>query len=132
MGYHRTWWFLSGLILLAFSHPSAVFPASEPATLLEQMDNVMRGKSHEMTVTLDVKTKNWERHYKIKVWMKGVDFAFARVMEPAKAQGQGFLRIKTRLWNYLPTAERTILIPPSAITLLGDLTSLTVNKICIA
>ncbi|MBI4358222.1 MAG: outer membrane lipoprotein-sorting protein [Candidatus Omnitrophica bacterium] len=81
--------------------------------LLEQMDNVIRGASHDMTVTLDVKTKRWQRTYKIRVQMKGVDYAFARVLEPPKSEGQGFLRIKTRLWQYLPTAERTILIPPS-------------------
>ncbi len=85
----------------------------DPAKLLEQMDYVLRGKSHEMTVTLDVKTKRWKRNYKIHVRMKGIDFVFARVLEPPKTAGQGFLRIKTRLWQYLPTAERTILIPPS-------------------
>ena len=102
---------LAIFIVLAASPP--VFSALDPSQLLEQMDRVIRGTSHDMTVTLDVKTKNWERHYKLRVWMKGVDFAFARVLQPAKVEGQGFLRIKARLWNYLPTAERTILIPPS-------------------
>ena len=77
------------------------------------MDYVLRGNSHDMIVTLDVKTKRWQRNYKIHVWMKGLDFAFARVLEPPKTAGQGFLRIKAKLWQYLPTAERTILIPPS-------------------
>ncbi|MBI1977863.1 MAG: outer membrane lipoprotein-sorting protein, partial [Candidatus Omnitrophica bacterium] len=77
------------------------------------MDLAIRGKSHDMMVSLNVKTKRWERNYKIHVWMKGVDNTFARVLEPPKSAGQGFLRIKTRLWQYLPTAERTILIPPS-------------------
>lgn len=77
------------------------------------MDTVLRGASHDMTVTLDVKTKRWERHYKIRVWMKGLNFTFARVLHPPKSEGQGFLRVKTRLWQYLPSAERTILIPPS-------------------
>jgi outer membrane lipoprotein-sorting protein len=66
-----------------------------------------------MSVTLDVKTKRWARHYRIDVKMKGVDYAFARVLEPPKVAGQGFLRQETKLWQYLPTAERTILIPPS-------------------
>ena len=100
-------------ILLCLFVSSSVSAAPEPSQLLEQMDNVIRGSSHDMTVTLDIETKRWERHYKIRVWMKGVDFAFARVLEPPKSAGQGFLRIKTRLWQYLPTAERTILIPPS-------------------
>ena len=66
-----------------------------------------------MTVSMEIKTKRWERSYKIDVWMKGVDLAFARVLDPPKSAGQGFLRLKTRLWQYLPSAERTILIPPS-------------------
>ena len=105
------------IVLVSFSMLASSFPAfaAKPDTnqLLEQMDYVLRGNSHEMTVTLDVKTKRWQRNYKIQVWMKGVDFAFARVLEPPKTAGQGFLRIKTKLWQYLPTAERTILIPPS-------------------
>ena len=95
----------------------AVLPRSmaapEASQLLEQMDYVLRGHSHQMKVTMDVKTKQWERHYEIQVWMKGLDYAFARVMAPPKVKGQGFLRIKSRFWQYLPTAERTILIPPS-------------------
>ncbi len=87
--------------------------ALDPVQMLQEMDDILRGPSHDMTVTLDVKTKSWERHYRLRVWMKGVDFAFARVLEPAKVAGQGFLRIQARLWNYLPSAERTVLIPPS-------------------
>ncbi len=101
------------LAFLAFLGSQSVLAGPDATQLLEQMDDVIRGKSHDMTVTLDVKTKRWERHYRIHVLMKGVDFAFARVLAPPKSEGQGFLRIKTRLWNYLPSAERTILIPPS-------------------
>lgn len=99
-------------IFFAFSTP--LFSAEpDPVKLLEKMDFVLRGSSHDMTVTLNVKTARWQRDYKINVRMKGLDYAFARVLEPAKVAGQGFLRIEGRLWQYLPTAERTILIPPS-------------------
>lgn len=101
------------LFLCVFASRANAKIAPEPKQLLEQMDRVIRGSSHDMLVKLDVKTNRWERHYRIRIWMKGLDFAFARVLEPPKQEGQGFLRIKARLWNYLPTAERTILIPPS-------------------
>ncbi len=100
-------------ILFAAACPAVLAAAPDAAELLRKMDEVLRGPSHEMTVTLDVSTKNWQRHYKLEVRMKGVDHTFARVLEPAKSEGQGFLRVKSRLWNYLPSAERTILIPPS-------------------
>lgn len=101
------------LVLLLSFAPAVLAGPPDTAELLRKMDDVIRGPSHDMTVTLDVKTKSWERHYKLRVRMRGVDETFARVLEPAKSEGQGFLRVKTRLWNYLPSAERTILIPPS-------------------
>lgn len=106
--------FLSLLVLLT---PTALYAdegSPDVTQLLTQMDQVLRGQnSHDMTVSLHVKTPRWERDYKIRVMMKGVDFAFARVLSPSKSEGQGFLRIQSRLWQYLPSAERTILIPPS-------------------
>lgn len=87
--------------------------APDASELLMKMDDVIRGKSHDMTLTLDVVTPRWKRSYDINVKMKGVDYAMARVLSPSKVEGQGFLRIESRLWNYLPTAERVILIPTS-------------------
>lgn len=84
-----------------------------PAQMLERMDSILRGSSHDMTVKMDIKTKSWKRNYTFQVWMKGIDKGFARVLGPAKVKGQGFLRLESRLWNFIPTAEKTILIPPS-------------------
>ncbi len=100
------------LFAVLLNPPSAIAKPN-PQKMLEAMDHVLRGNSHKMTVSMEIKTKRWRREYKIDVWMKGVDLAFARVLEPPKSTGQGFLRLKTRLWQYLPSAERTILIPPS-------------------
>ncbi|HTL48009.1 MAG TPA: outer membrane lipoprotein-sorting protein [Verrucomicrobiae bacterium] len=100
------------LAFLCLSRP-AFAEGPDVSKMLADMDQVLRGHSHDMTVTLHVKTAQWERDYKIRVWMKGVDFTFARVLSPSKVEGQGFLRLQSRLWQYLPTAERTILIPPS-------------------
>lgn len=83
------------------------------AELVKKCDKHMRGDSNRMDMTIHVHTNAWERTYRVKQWMKGIDLAAARVLEPARFKGQGFLKIQTRLWNYLPTAERTILIPPS-------------------
>jgi outer membrane lipoprotein-sorting protein len=99
------------LCLLIFSFPAQA--ELDLKELMKQMDQVMRGNSHEMTVTFEVQTPNWKRDYKLHIWMKGIDYSFSRVLEPAKMNGQGFLRKQCRLWNYMPSAERTLLIPPS-------------------
>lgn len=108
-------YFFPALFLLALnlSYPDSLRAQPEAKELLTQMDQILRGNSHVMTVEMQVHNPRWDRQYKIRVWMKGVDFAFARVLEPSKVEGQGFLRLETRLWNFLPNAERTMLIPPS-------------------
>ena len=105
--------FIFIFMLYLFLSPWVQAAESEAKELLIQMDQILRGNAHQMTVTMNVVTPRWKRDYKIKVWMKGVDFALARVIEPSKVEGQGFLRVESRLWNYLPSAERTMLIPPS-------------------
>lgn len=104
---------LAGLFLVLATAQAQASTGPDPADLLTQMDLVLRGKSHEMKVRMDVKTPKWTRQYQLSVWMKGIDYSFARVTDPAKTAGQGFLRDKGRLWQYMPSAERTILIPPS-------------------
>jgi outer membrane lipoprotein-sorting protein len=87
--------------------------AADPIMMLNQMEAIMRGNSHIMTLAMKIKTSKWTRDYKFRLWMEGSDKTFARALEPAKVAGQGYLRLQARLWNYLPSAERTILIPPS-------------------
>lgn len=93
------------LILVVFvfgimgSSPNLFAQEFDTKEALEKMDKVLRGNSHQMKVALDVKTKRWQRHYEIEVLMKGVDYAYARVLSPSKVEGQGFLRIETRLGN---------------------------------
>ena len=100
--------------VLFVSWPSPSYAAdTDPVQMLKDMDLILRGNSQDTTMAFDVKTKNWERYYKLHTYMKGLDYSFTRVLEPAKVTGQGFLRVKFRLWNYLPSAERTVLIPPS-------------------
>lgn len=103
---------LAGILLFAVPAWPDVAGA-DPVQMLQDIEKILRGNSHFMTATMDIKTSSWTRHYKFHVWMEGADKTFARVIEPAKVEGQGYLRLQARLWNYIPTAERTILIPPS-------------------
>ncbi len=120
--YKAAWALLFSLLLLVGFNTPANCNYPNANELVKKMDDVMRSSSNDMLVTLNVKTKSWQRDYKMHVWMKGLNHAFARILEPSKISGQGFLRINSKLWNYLPTAERTLLIPPSMMTdkLLGS------------
>ena len=108
--------FLGGMGTLIFLPLPVMAQSPEPAQLLQEMDEALRGHSLQATLSFDVQTVSWQRHYIMKFWTQGLDYALARLINPPKVEGQGFLRVQSRVWNYLPTAERVILIPVSLMT----------------
>lgn len=100
------------LFFSIFTHPclGSQFLAGE---LVRKSDDLLRGDTLHGTYSMNVATPNWTRKLKLNVWSKGRDAFFIRILEPAKEQGIGTLRLKNNMWNYLPNIERTIKIPPS-------------------
>jgi hypothetical protein len=56
---------------------------------------------------------DWERTISLKSWSKGTDFAVILITSPAKEKGQVFLKREKEMWNWVPSIERMIKIPPS-------------------
>ncbi|MBI4597678.1 MAG: outer membrane lipoprotein-sorting protein [Candidatus Omnitrophica bacterium] len=103
-----------GLAVVMAAASSAEDAAPINATeWITRADSHLRGDANQMDASLDVVTPKWERTYQLRSWMLGTDKTFVRVLDPPKAKGQGFLKLASRLWQYLPAAERTVLIPPS-------------------
>ena len=62
---------------------------------------------------MTVKTPRWQRALELQAWIDRPRRSFIRILGPAKEAGIASLRIGAEMWNYLPTVERTIKIPPS-------------------
>ena len=104
------------LVLLLFSLlVTASALAQEPPTreILDRVETLLWGKTvqgeYEMTIT----TPRWQRTLALRAWMERPRRSFIRILAPAKEKGIGSLRIGAEMWNYLPSVERTIKIPPS-------------------
>ena len=50
---------------------------------------------------------------KLVNWTKGSDYSVSLVKSPAKEKGTVFLKRKAEVWNYIPSIERNIKLPPS-------------------
>ena len=81
--------------------------------IIEKADEKMRGTSSYSEMTITTVRPKWQKSMSIKTWTKGADFAVSLVLSPAKEKGSVFLKRKNEVWNYLPTLERTIKLPPS-------------------
>lgn len=81
--------------------------------IIEAADNKNRGETNQGTMIMKIVRPDWERTVEMKSWSKGDDYFLIYIMAPAKDKGQVFLKRKKEMWNWVPTIERMIKIPPS-------------------
>jgi outer membrane lipoprotein-sorting protein len=87
--------------------------APDGKAIVEHVEKLLWGKTLQGRFEMSVSTPSWQRTLKLQVWMERPDRSFIRIMAPAKEAGIGSLRIKSEMWNYLPSIERVIKLPPS-------------------
>ena len=100
------------LLLLSLLLPST-FAAGEPTLeqLLENTDDATRGASSDAVVEMHVKTAQYERTMKMRMWSSGSEKTLVRILEPAKDAGITTLKVDQNIWNYLPKVDRTLKVP---------------------
>ena len=103
------------LAVLQLSAVAARGIAQEPsaAQIVDRAEAALWGKTLQSRLTMTVATPRWTRTLELDAWIERPRRSFIRIVSPAKEAGIGSLRIGAEMWNYLPTIERTIKIPPS-------------------
>ena len=81
--------------------------------IIKRMDDLMRGDTLRGKYVMTVTTPGWTRRLELDAWNTGRDRTFIRILSPEKEVGTGTLRVKESMWNYLPSVEKIIKIPPS-------------------
>lgn len=105
------------LILLFVFFLVALSAQGQSATeIVKRSDDKMRGNTSEAEMVIRTVRPTWTREMAVRTWMSGTDFAMILVLSPAKDKGTVFLKRKKEVWNWLPTLERSIKLPPSMMT----------------
>ncbi len=81
--------------------------------IVSKADQKSRGKTSQGEMTMTIVRPGWERTVSMKSWSKGDDYFLIYITEPAKDKGQVFLKRQKEMWNWVPSIERMIKIPPS-------------------
>ena len=101
------------LVLVACSVQLAA-QAQTAREIIEMADQKMRGTKSAITeMTITTVRPKWTREMTLKSWSKGEDFSLSVVRSPAKDRGTAFLKREREIWNWMPSIERTIKLPPS-------------------
>ncbi|MBT7994102.1 MAG: outer membrane lipoprotein-sorting protein, partial [Bacteroidetes bacterium] len=81
--------------------------------IIEKADAKHRGISSYGEMSMTIVRKNWTRTVEMKSWTKGSDQAMIYITSPVKEKGQVFLKRGKEMWNWMPSIDRMIKIPPS-------------------
>ncbi len=100
------------ILLVALSESRA----QNPSEILQEADKRARGESSIMEVTLQVVRPTWTREMAMRSWSKGQDRSLVLVTAPARERGTAFLRVGREMWNWIPSVERTVKLPPSMMS----------------
>lgn len=104
------------IISLLISYMTPVH-AQDAREIIKKADEKMQGEeTSQSTMTMTIVRPTWQREVTFKSWTKGRDYSLALVTAPAKESGQTFLKRETEMWNWNPTINRLIKLPPSMMS----------------
>jgi outer membrane lipoprotein-sorting protein len=81
--------------------------------IIKKADDKNRGESSKGEMTMSVVRPKWDRTVTMKVWTKGTEKSLILITAPQADKGQVFLKLHTEMWNWIPSIQRMMKIPPS-------------------
>jgi outer membrane lipoprotein-sorting protein len=100
-------------IILLFAADAA---AQDAAEIIRRMEDRMRGESSYVEMTMTIERPRFTREVAMKAWAKGEDYSLILITAPARDQGTVFLKRRNEIWNFVPSIDRTIKMPPSMMS----------------
>lgn len=102
------------LLLGCLSHLS--FYGQTAKEIVQAADAKMRGTTSQAQITIQTIRPSWSREMTVSTWVKCRDLAMILVQAPVKDKGIVYLKRKKEVWNWLPTLEKIIKLPPSMMS----------------
>ncbi len=84
--------------------------------IVQKADDKMRGTSSQGEMKMTLVRPTWKREMTMKTWSLRDDYSLIIVTGPARDKGTAFLKRDKEIWNWQPTIERTIKLPPSMMS----------------
>ncbi len=100
------------ILLLLFAFQNIIISQSAEE-IVKRANEKMLGKTSQGMIKMTIVRPDWSREITMKSWSKGNDYYLLLVTEPAREKGQVFLKRKNEMWNYIPSINRLVKIPPS-------------------
>ncbi|HDJ33504.1 MAG TPA: outer membrane lipoprotein-sorting protein [Bacteroidetes bacterium] len=104
------------VVLLAQVIFTTAFGQSAREIVQKAYEKFTGEESSYSIMTMTIVRPTWERTVTFKSWTKGKDYALTLITGPASEKGQSFLKRENEMWNWNPTIDRLIKLPPSMMS----------------
>jgi outer membrane lipoprotein-sorting protein len=99
--------------LLGVIFTPAMASCQSARDIVAAANDLLHGRSSTAIATMTVIKPDWSRKMTTKSWMLEPDYAMILITSPAKDRGTVTLKREKEIWNWIPSIQRVIKIPPS-------------------
>jgi outer membrane lipoprotein-sorting protein len=84
--------------------------------IIQKSLDKVNGQTSTAIMEMQIVRPKWSRSVTMKSWTKGSDYSMIYITAPASDKGQVFLKREIEMWNWIPTINRMMKIPPSMMS----------------
>jgi outer membrane lipoprotein-sorting protein len=100
--------FLLGMVVFSYGQSAK--------EVVRKMDDNAFGGRLKSSMKMTIVRPKWSRTMEFKSWADGSDYSLILVTAPAREKGITYLKREREMWNFQPSIDRTIKMPPSMMT----------------
>ncbi len=86
---------------------------TDPLVIIKKANDKLQGGSSKAEMKMTIVRPSWTREMRMKAWSKGDDYSLTLIVGPARDKGTAFLKRDKEIWNWQPSIDRNIKLPPS-------------------
>ena len=87
--------------------------AQSALDIIKKADEKMQGENGYAEMVMKIVRPDWSREITMKSWSKDQNYSLILVTGPARDKGMAFLKREKEMWNWQPSIDRVIKMPPS-------------------
>lgn len=103
---------MKNTVLLLFCLTTTAY-AQNATEIIDKADKIMQGNSSKSVMKMQIVRPDWSREIGIKGWSLGKEYSLMLITSPARDKGSATLKRENEIWNWQPSIDRVIKLPPS-------------------
>jgi outer membrane lipoprotein-sorting protein len=101
------------MALLIFSCLPSYSQDLSATEIVKRANDKANGLTSQGTMKMTIIRPDWSREVTMKTWSKGTEYYMIYITEPVRDKGQVFMKRDKDMWNWMPSINRMIKLPPS-------------------